>query len=156
MKKEKNELLEFLAGMAMFIVGLYILSQRVMVSTSWFSIGGFYLRGGLLFVPLIAGIIWLFATGSRGAKILTTLGGAFVVISVILSVDVHLMSMSLFDWVVLLVLIFGGLGLLCKVLFNNPNPDRPNNYNSTKKDEKSQSVAISVEEELEAMRKGKF
>lgn len=32
MKKERNELLEFLAGMAMLVVGLYLLTTHVDVS----------------------------------------------------------------------------------------------------------------------------
>lgn len=117
MKKARNELLEFLGGLAMLIAGLYILSQRVMVSTSWFSIGRFQMTGGMIFIPFIIGVVWMFASDSIGGKILSAAGLLFIVISVILSVNIRVMSMTMFDWVLLLVLIFGGLGLLCKVLF---------------------------------------
>lgn len=150
MRKEKNELLMFLAGLAMLIVGLYILSQRVMVHTSWWGIGGFRLNGGLIFIPFIAGIIWLFATESLGAKVLTGLGVAFVVISVILSVDISLVTMTLFDWVVLLVLIFGGIGLLCRVLFGNKNVL---NETSTTASNTVEKLERSVDDELASMRK---
>lgn len=37
MKKERNELLEFLAGMAMLVVGLYLLTTHVDVSMGFFG-----------------------------------------------------------------------------------------------------------------------
>lgn len=43
MKKERNELLEFLAGMAMLVVGLYLLTTHVDVSMGFF---GGYIRIG--------------------------------------------------------------------------------------------------------------
>lgn len=149
MRKEKNELLMFLAGLAMLIVGLFILSQKVMVHTSWWGFGGFRLNGGLIMVPFIAGIIWLFATNSVGSKILTGLGFVFIIVSIIMSVDFYLMSMTLFDWIVLLILIFGGVGLLAGVLFGNKNPGY--DYPSTKASD-IESRAKSIEEELEELK----
>lgn len=35
MKEAKNELLQFVGGVIMLVVGLYILSQKVMVSSSY-------------------------------------------------------------------------------------------------------------------------
>lgn len=37
MKEAKNELLQFVGGVIMLVVGLYILSQKVMVSSSYGS-----------------------------------------------------------------------------------------------------------------------
>ena len=79
MKEAKNDLLMLLAGLAMLIAGLFILSQKVLVSTAYYSIFGFRMNAGLIMVPFICGIIWLFASGGKlGAKILTGLGAAFV------------------------------------------------------------------------------
>ena len=43
MKEAKNELMQFVGGVIMLVVGLYILSQKVMVSSSY---GFFSLWGG--------------------------------------------------------------------------------------------------------------
>lgn len=44
MKRAGNELLQFLAGLAMLIAGLFIFSQKVMVSSGFFG-HGFRLGG---------------------------------------------------------------------------------------------------------------
>ena len=64
--KAKNELLQFVAGLVMLIVGLYIFSQKVMVHSGFFgsgiSIGGFHVNSGLILIPMIAGIVWMFVS----------------------------------------------------------------------------------------------
>lgn len=42
MKEAKNELMQFVGGVIMLVVGLYILSQKVMVSSSY---GFFFIMG---------------------------------------------------------------------------------------------------------------
>ena len=39
-----------------------------------------------------------------------------IVIMVILTTNIHLTTMTLFDWLVILVLIFGGLGFIGRIL----------------------------------------
>ena len=67
MKEAKNELMQFVGGVIMLVVGLYILSQKVMVSSSYgfFSMWGGRFSSGLIMVPLIIGVVWMFATGVR-------------------------------------------------------------------------------------------
>jgi len=111
----------FLAGLAMLIAGLFIFSQKVLVHTTFFSngfrIGTFHLNSGMIIIPLIIGIIWLFVRPkSIGGKIVTAIGVLIIIISVIMSTSIRLTTMTLFDWVLILVLIFGGVGLLLRVL----------------------------------------
>ena len=47
MKSAKNELKQFVAGVVMLIVGLFILSQKVVVSSGWFGYGGTIMLGGV-------------------------------------------------------------------------------------------------------------
>ena len=73
MKETKNELLQFVGGIVMLAVGLFIFSQKVIVHSSWFGYGGFSVAGirissGLVIVPLIIGIIWMFTTGANFEK----------------------------------------------------------------------------------------
>ncbi len=127
MNKPKNEVLTLLAGLTMLVVGLYILSQKVYVYSGFFSgfgIGGMRVSGGLIMVPLIAGILWLFASGGNiFAKILTAVGAIIILASIILSVEFHLRFMTLYDWIILMILIFGGAGLVIRVLLRDRGKD---------------------------------
>lgn len=125
MKKAGNELLQFLGGLGMLVVGLYIFSQKVMVSSSFFGggirFGGFHVSNGLIMVPFIIGIVWMFASGgSFAAKVLTGVGVLFIVVSIIASTNISLVRITLYEWVLILILIFGGAGLLAKVLLAVP------------------------------------
>lgn len=124
MKKAKNELLQFLAGLAMLIAGLFILSQKVMVYSGFFGhglqIGGFYMSNGLIMVPFIIGIVWMFASGgSLPSKIFTVVGVLIIIIAIIMTTNIRLVQMTLYEWVLILVLIFGGAGLLARILFSS-------------------------------------
>ena len=124
MKKAKNELLQFLAGLAMLIAGLFILSQKVMVYSGFFGhglhIGGFYMSNGLIMVPFIIGIVWMFASGgSLPSKIFTAAGVLIIIIAIIMTTNISLVRMTLYEWVLILVLIFGGAGLLARILFTS-------------------------------------
>lgn len=122
MKKARNELLQFLAGLAMLIAGLFILSQKVMVYSGFFGhglqIGGFNMSNGLIMVPFIIGIVWMFASGgSLPSKIFTAAGVLIIIIAIIMTTNIRLVQMTLYEWVLILVLIFGGAGLLARILF---------------------------------------
>ena len=122
MKKERNELLEFLGGLAMLVVGLYLFTNKATVHTSFFSgslrLFGQNLNSGIVIIPLIIGIVWLFVKPSSiGAKIVTGLGALIIIVSVIASTTIMLSRISLFEWILYLVLIFGGVGLLIRALF---------------------------------------
>lgn len=170
MKSAKNELLQFLAGLVMLVAGLFIFSQKVIVHSSFLgglSMGGMHMTSGLLVVPLIAGIVWMFVSGgSFPSKIMTGLGVFLIIVAIIASTSIHLVSMSLYDWVLLLVLIFGGAGLLAKVLlvgdYKDDEEDRggyrerkTKRHSGTYGGSSYSSTSIDVEAELEAMKKGK-
>ena len=56
MKKERNELLEFLGGLAMLVVGLYLFTNKASVQTSFFA-GNLSLFGlCLLYTSFCAGV----------------------------------------------------------------------------------------------------
>lgn len=122
MKKERNELLEFLGGLAMLVVGLYLFTSKATVYTSFFSgslrLFGQNLNSGIVIIPLIIGIVWLFVKPSSiGAKLVTGLGALIIIVSIIASTTIMLSRISLFEWILYIVLIFGGAGLLIRALF---------------------------------------
>ncbi len=157
MKKSGNELLKFLAGLVMLIAGLFILSQKVMVySGFWgygFRIGGMQLGNGLIMVPFIAGIVWLFASGgSFGAKVLTGLGALFIVLEIVMTTNIKLVHVTLFEWIVILVLLFGGAGLLARVLFAGGHREKRTPYEDQRIERTGRRVDA-IEEELERIKK---
>lgn len=157
LKETKNELLQFVGGIVMLAVGLFIFSQKVIVHSNWFGYGGFSVAGirissGLVIVPLIIGIIWMFATSSFASKVFTAISVILILAAVILNTDIRLVTMSLYEWVLILVLIFGGAGFVAKVLFasNKNNGDSKKNNKSVNE---FKNDAKSIDDELDAMKK---
>lgn len=128
MKKERNELLEFLGGLAMLIAGGYMFASKVVVTSGFFgmiSFGGLSVPSGMVVIPFIIGVVWMFANpDSFAAKLVAGLGLLLIVVAVIISTHLSLLHTTLFDWIVMLVLIFGGLGLLARILFKNPKKNK--------------------------------
>lgn len=170
MKSAKNELLQFLAGLVMLIAGLFIFSQKVVVHSSFmggFSLGGMRMTSGLIIIPLIAGIVWMFVSGaSFPSKVLTGAGVLLILAAVIASTSIHLTSMTLYEWVLILVMIFGGAALDAKVLlvsdYKDDEEDR-GGYRARKTNRRRSGNArssyrstdsASVEDELEKIKKG--
>lgn len=121
---ESNDLLQFFIGVILLAVGLFWLSKRVMVHSSWYiwRIGGFDLSSGAVTIPLIIGIIWYFFNSkSIVPKIIIVLGIIFIVVTIILSVRINFMATSLFDYILIFGMAAAGSGLLLKTLFKKRN-----------------------------------
>lgn len=117
---EKNELLQFFLGVVLLGLGLFLLSRRVMVSSSWYiwNIGGFDLSSGLVTVPLIIGIIWYFCNSkSIVPKIIITLGVIFIVATIIMSIRIYFVTTSMYEYILIIGMAAAGAGLLLKTLF---------------------------------------
>lgn len=119
MKKRRNPLGQFVIGMAMLVAGLYWFMENVTVSTHLsFGLWGYRIGAGLIVVPFIAGIIWLFLNvDSIGAKILTAVGLLIMIASIISNIRFMFRATSLYVYLVMLILIFGGGALVGQVLF---------------------------------------
>ena len=150
MKEAKNELMQFVAGIIMLVVGLYIFSQKVIVFSGFFSFGGGRFSSGLIVVPLIIGIVWMFVSGANFAsKVFTVLAAIIIIASVVMTTNIHLSAMTLYDW----ILIFGGAGLVGKVLFaGNFSDDKGRKGGNKKADDVSSSVK-NIDDELEQLKK---
>ena len=119
-QSESNELLQFFIGVILLGAGLFMLSKRVMVHSSWYvwRIGGFDLSSGTITIPLIIGIIWYFFNSkSIAPKIIITLSVIFIVLSIIMSVRINFVTTSMFDYVLIFGMSAAGSGLLLKTLF---------------------------------------
>ena len=147
--KKRIPLIQFIIGLVMLTAGGYWFMSSVTVTTGFYGLrlGNMQISGGLVVVPFIAGIIWLFLNiGSIGAKILTCLGLVIILASVIMSTQFVFRSRTLYEYLIILVLIFGGAALSLQVLLAKP------------KDTGSKSPREEYEElenELDRLRKGK-
>lgn len=123
-KSSGNELLQFFIGIVLLGVGLFMLSKRVMVNSTWagWRIGTFNLSSGTVTIPLIIGIIWYFFNNkSIAAKIIITLSIIFIIVTVIMSVRINFVATSMFDYILIFGMSAAGAGLLLKTLFKKKN-----------------------------------
>lgn len=115
-----NELLQFFLGIILLGAGLFMLSTRVEVTNSWhiWRIGNFDISSGLVTVPLIIGIIWYFFNSkSIIPKIIITLGVIFIVATIIMSIRIHFITTSMYEYILIIGMAAAGSGLLLKTLF---------------------------------------
>jgi hypothetical protein len=104
----------FLLGLIMFCVGGYLVTQRVNVVGSYW---GFYGPStfGVTLIPMLFGIGLLFWNGRSMIGWLLTIGGAcFILAGVIANMHIYFQSTTLFDTLVMLVLLVGGLGMIAR------------------------------------------
>jgi hypothetical protein len=73
----------------------------------------------LTLLPLLIGIGFLFYNGkSIIGWLLTVAGSAFILAGVLMHMDIYFRQTTLFNTIVMLVLLFGGLGLIARSLRN--------------------------------------
>lgn len=147
--KKRNPLLQFIIGLIMLTVGAYWFMASVTVRTGFFglNIGGMNISGGLIVVPFIVGIIWLFLNfDSIGAKILIALGLLLILASIIMNTHFDFRQRNLYEYLIMLLFIFGGGALTLQVLFAKPKENKRNLSPREKYEE--------LEDELDCIRKG--
>lgn len=116
--KKNNDLALFLVGIVMMAAGLYWFMSSVTVTTGFYSFtyGGFRI-GGLVVVPFIAGVCWIFANpDSFLAKLVTVIGVVIIIASVVAGTTLYFRSKTLYEYLIMLVCIVGGFTLVMKVL----------------------------------------
>jgi hypothetical protein len=105
---------EFLMGLVMAVAGGYLLTSRVTVTGGWWTYGG-YDTFGLSLVPLIFGIGILFFNGRSVIGWLLLVAGAVIILAgILMNLRIYFEHTSLFNTLVMLVLLFGGIGLMAK------------------------------------------
>ena len=112
----------FFVGLAMAVGGAYLLTSQVTVSSGFW---GFFGRQtfGLTLLPLLAGIGFLFFDGkSLLGWLLLGAGAVMILFGILMNLRIYFEATSLFNTLVMLVLLFGGLGLLARSLKPSPEP----------------------------------
>ncbi len=107
---------QFFIGVTMAVVGVYLLLNQVQVTTSFWNFGRYGGFGPTL-LPLLVGVAFLFYNGkSVIGWLLTGLGLAIILAGVVMNLDIYFRQTTLFNTIVMLGLLFGGLGLIARSL----------------------------------------
>lgn len=107
---------QFFVGLIMAAAGGYLTLNQVQVTTSYWRFGA-YGGFGLTLVPLLAGIAFLFYNGkSIVGWLLTVAGAAIILAGVLMNMDIYFRQTTLFNTIMMLGLLFGGLGLIARSL----------------------------------------
>jgi hypothetical protein len=107
----------FLLGIVMVVIGGYLLFNQVRVHGGYWrlGIGGPGSDFGITLIPLLLGIGILFANGKSLIGRVLVAGGALVIlVGIIANLDIHLVQTSLFNMLVMLVCLVGGIGLVVR------------------------------------------
>jgi uncharacterized protein len=105
---------EFLLGLAMAVAGAYLLMNQVTVTSGFWSLFG-HSAFGLTLLPLVIGIGILFFNGrSWIGWLLTGAGTVIIFVAILVNMQIFFRPTSLFNTLVMLVLLAGGVGLVAR------------------------------------------
>lgn len=108
---------EFFVGVLLAGIGGYLFLQQVQVHTSGWRLWGLANGFGMTLIPLLFGVGMLFFNGKSVIGWLLTVGGfLFIVVGVLMNMDIYFQRTSLYNTLVMLILLAGGLGLIFKSL----------------------------------------
>lgn len=116
----------FFVGLIMMCGGFYMLLNSISVTSNFAlssrlysinALGGFGVTGGMVLIPFLFGVGFIFYNSKNILGWMLALGSiTALVFGVLSSVRFSLQSMTTFDLVVILVLAVGGLGLFLRSL----------------------------------------
>ena len=113
----------FIVGLVMTVGGLYLLLNSIVLRANLglgyrvYSFGGFGITSGMIMIPFLFGVGMIFYDRRSLFGWLLAVGSAVsLVFGVLSTVNFTLRGMSAFDLMVILVLAFGGMGLLLRSL----------------------------------------
>lgn len=114
-----KELQEFLLGILLLGVGLFLFMQNVTVTGSYgsFWLGSRNISSGVTTIPFIVGVVWYFINKSLFSKVLIWLGAIFIILGIVMSIRIYFERASLFFYIITILFSASGFGLLVKALF---------------------------------------
>ena len=106
----------FFVGLVMAVAGGYLLTNQVTVTGGTWSLWG-HSSFGLSLIPLLFGIGLLFFNGkSIAGWLLLVVGVVIIFAGVLANLEIYFRPTSLFNTVLMLILLVGGVGLLARSL----------------------------------------
>jgi len=114
----------FLLGFAMAIAGAWLLTNQVSVTSGGWHLWG-YNAFGLSLLPLTIGIALLFFNGRSIAGWLLSIAGAVIIfVGILTNLEIYFRPTSLFNTLLMLALLAGGIGLVARSLRAIPSHTR--------------------------------
>jgi hypothetical protein len=105
---------EFVLGLVMACIGGYLLTNQVKVISSYWNFWGTN-SFGITLIPMLIGVGILFWKGRSTIGWLLTIGGAlFILAGVIANMNIFYAPTSLFNTMVMLILLVGGVVLIAR------------------------------------------
>ena len=115
----------FVIGLCMLVAGAFLLLNQVTVTTGFWRLWG-YDASGLALVPLLVGVGILFFNGRSPLGWLLVVTGAITVVAgILVHLRFYFRPASLFNTLMMLGLIAGGIGVVARSLREYPPRDRP-------------------------------
>jgi hypothetical protein len=114
---------QFLLGFAMACIGGFLITNQVTVVSSYWNFWGGN-SFGVTLLPMLFGVAILFWNGkSTIGWILTVAGALFIFAGIIANMHIYFRGASLFNTMVMLILLVGGLALVARSL--RPHHSKP-------------------------------
>jgi hypothetical protein len=117
----------FLLGLAMMVAGGFLLLQSIKVTTVFslgyglYRWGGYSMTTGMVLIPMLLGIGMIFWNARNWFGWILALGSLIaLVVGVLASIQFHIIHMSLFELLVVLILAVGGAALFARSLLDSP------------------------------------
>ena len=106
----------FLLGFVMAVAGGYLLTSQVTVTSGFWRLWG-YNAFGLSLLPFIVGVAFLFFDGKSVVGWVLTIAGAVILfVGIIANLEIYFRATSLFNTLLMLVLLVGGIGLIARAV----------------------------------------
>ncbi|HJQ39096.1 MAG TPA: hypothetical protein VKB93_18310 [Thermoanaerobaculia bacterium] len=106
----------FFIGFAMAVAGGWLLTNQVTVTSGYWNLWG-RSAFGLSLLPFIIGIAFLFFDGkSIIGWVLTIAGAVIIFVGILAHMEIYFRPTSLFNTLLMLVLLVGGIGLIARSL----------------------------------------
>lgn len=123
MKRELIVLLEFVIGLIMLVVGLFLFSHNATLTSTLISegikLGSVRINPLFFALPLAVGIV-LYIVWPKAvfSKVISIIGVVVIVAGIVFTTTLTIPRKSLFQWLFDLVLIIGGAFLMCWSMFS--------------------------------------
>lgn len=116
-EKKATDFVEFYIGIISIAAGIFFLLSKAVVHSGFYgiSIGGISVSTGIVIIPLMIGVVWLVNDPkSIIARLITIAGSVFIIASIILNIRISFVTTTMVDYVIMMLLIAVGLGLIIK------------------------------------------
>lgn len=109
-------MISFLSGLAFFILGLFLISQNTIIKTGFYFgglFGGYNPPFGLLLLPLIIGVILLFALKRKvWGWILVGVGLITIFTGLIMGLEIYFKPTTLYIAILMFACAAAGVGMM--------------------------------------------